>query len=186
SYGLPFPQLKRRFLEALQADDTGQVRQILDTGRLDIDTVLEVDDPSMLLASYKQGYWLPGHKLEKSWAMALHVCVMYNSLECAVLLIQEGAALNKMPNGKTPLHVACEVSNPECAALLLEHGARVNSWSLSGHTPLHYCITPSLWPALACSSSKVSAKHYNRLMTNRKQKEIHCNNTRFPIFESPQ
>uniref|UniRef100_A0A3B4AAU6 SOCS box domain-containing protein n=1 Tax=Periophthalmus magnuspinnatus TaxID=409849 RepID=A0A3B4AAU6_9GOBI len=135
-----------RFLEALQADDARQVQQILATGRLDIDTVLEVDDPNMLLASYKQGYWLPGYKLEKSWAMALHVCVMYNSLECAVLLIQEGAALNRMPNGKTPLHVACEVSNPECVSLLLEHGAKVEALSLSGHTALHYCITAQSVP----------------------------------------
>ncbi|KAJ0055362.1 hypothetical protein NL108_016567 [Boleophthalmus pectinirostris] len=139
-------QLNRRLLEALQADDARQVQQILDTGRMDLDTVLEVDDPSMVLASYKQGYWLPGYKLEKSWAMALHVCVMYNSLECAVLLIQEGAALNRMPNGKTPLHVACEVSNPECVSLLLRHGAKVEALSLSGHSALHYCITAQSVP----------------------------------------
>lgn len=137
--------LKRRFLEALQADDAEQVQQILDTG-LDINTVLDVDDPSLVLASYKQGYWLPGHKLEKSWAMALHVCVMYNSLDCALLLVHKGAALNRMPNGKTPLHVACEVSNPECVALLLDHGARVDALSLSGHTPLHHCVSPRSEP----------------------------------------
>ncbi|KAK7907181.1 hypothetical protein WMY93_015793 [Mugilogobius chulae] len=142
-------QLQRLFLVALQADDTQQVKQILSTGRLDINTVLEVDDPGMLLASYKQGYWLPGYKLEKSWAMALHVCVMYNSLECAKLLIQEGAALNRMPNGKTPLHVACEVAHLECVSLLLEHGAKVDALSLSGHTALHHCLTAQSVPC-AC------------------------------------
>lgn len=39
------------------------------------------------------------------------------------------------------MHVACEVSNADCVGLLLAHGAKVNSLSLSGHTPLHYCIT---------------------------------------------
>lgn len=87
------------------------------------------------------GYWLPGYKLEKSWAMGIHVCVMYNAVETALVLLQKGAAVNQMPNGKTPLHVACEVSNGDCVPLLLAHGAKVNSLSLSGHTPLHYCIT---------------------------------------------
>ncbi|XP_069031782.1 ankyrin repeat and SOCS box protein 4 [Embiotoca jacksoni] len=138
---LAVKQLKNRFLWALRANNVQEVLQILHTGQLDIDTVLEVDDPSMVLASYKQGYWLPGYKLEKSWAMGIHVCVMYNAVEAALVLLQEGAAVNRMPNGKTPLHVACEVSNSDCVALLLAHGAKINSLSLSGHMPLHYCIT---------------------------------------------
>lgn len=87
------------------------------------------------------GYWLPGYKLESSWAMGIHVCMMYNSLECAIVLLERGAAVNRMPNGKTPLHVACEVSLPEGVDLLLNHGARINRLSLSGHSALHYCIT---------------------------------------------
>ncbi|XP_054462216.1 ankyrin repeat and SOCS box protein 4 [Anoplopoma fimbria] len=138
---LAVKQLKRQFLKALQANDAQDVMHILRTGKLDIDTVLEVDDPKMVLASYKQGYWLPSYKLEKSWAMGIHVCVMYNALETALVLLQEGAAINRMPNGKTPLHVACEVSNCDCVTLLLAHRAKVNCLSLSGHTPLHYCIT---------------------------------------------
>ncbi|XP_056255972.1 ankyrin repeat and SOCS box protein 4 [Seriola aureovittata] len=138
---LAVKQLKQKFLEALQANDAQEVLRILHTSKLDIDTVLEVEDPSMVLASYKQGYWLPGYKLEKSWAMGVHVCVMYNAIETALVLLQEGAAINRMPNGKTPLHVACEVSNGDCVAMLLAHGAKINSLSLSGHTPLHYCIT---------------------------------------------
>lgn len=73
--------------------------------------------------------------------MAIHVCVMYNAVETALLLLEAGAAVNTMPNGKTPLHVACEMSDADCVTLLLAHGAKVNSLSLSGHTPLHYCIT---------------------------------------------
>ncbi|XP_056153963.1 neurabin-1 [Lampris incognitus] len=134
-------QLKARFLEALKRNDAQEVLKILHTTSLDIDTVLELEDRSMVLASYKQGYWLPGYKLETSWAMGIHVCMMYNALETALVLLQKGAAVNRMPNGKTPLHVACEVSHADCVVLLLAHGAKVNGISLSGHTPLHYCIS---------------------------------------------
>ncbi|XP_022069314.2 ankyrin repeat and SOCS box protein 4 [Acanthochromis polyacanthus] len=138
---LAVKQLKQQFLVALQANNAQEVLKILHNGKLDIDTVLEVDDPKMVLASYKQGYWLPGYKLEKSWAMGIHVCVMYNALETALMLLEKGAAVNRMPNGKTPLHVACEVSNSDFVSLLLAHGAKVNSLSLSGHTPLHHCTS---------------------------------------------
>lgn len=109
--------------------------------------MLKVTSSSSLL-----GYWLPGYKLEKSWAMGIHVCVMYNAVETALVLLQKGAAVNQMPNGKTPLHVACEVSNGDCVPLLLAHGAKVNSLSLSGHTPLHYCIT---WESVECAKQLI-------------------------------
>lgn len=48
-------QLKEQFLDALRANNAREVMRILHTGKLDIDTVMEVDDPSMVLASYKQG-----------------------------------------------------------------------------------------------------------------------------------
>lgn len=133
--------LKARFLEALTRNDALEVAKILRTTSIEIDTVLDVEDRDMILASYKQGYWLPSHKLETSWAMGLHVCMMYNALESAIVLLQNGAAVNRKPNGKTPLHVACAVSNADCVGLLLDWGARINSMSLSGHTPLHFCIT---------------------------------------------
>lgn len=52
---LALKKLKQQFLEALQANNAQKVLQILHTCKLDIDTVLEVEDPSMVLASYKQG-----------------------------------------------------------------------------------------------------------------------------------
>lgn len=115
---------------------------------------------------FPQGYWLPSYKLECSWAMGLHICMMYNSLESAVVLLQNGAAVNKKPNGKTPLHVACTVSNSDCAGLLLEWGARINSMSLSGHAPLHYCVTQE---SLDCAKLLIlkgllmSILHFNNL-----------------------
>lgn len=134
--------LKTRFLDALMRNDAADIARILRTTSIDIDTVLDVEDRDMVLASYKQGYWLPSYKLETSWAMGLHVCMMYSALESAVVLLQNGAAVNRKPNGKTPLHVACTVASADCVGLLLDWGARINSMSLSGHTPLHYCITP--------------------------------------------
>ncbi|MBN3298090.1 ASB4 protein, partial [Amia calva] len=133
--------LKESFLQALQCNDFEKVRDILQNSAVDINTVFEVEDKNMILASYKQGYWLPGYKLESSWATGLHLCVMYGFVETALVLLEHKASLNGKPNGKTPLHVACEVSNSDCVAVLLSHGARVNSISLSGHAPLHYCIT---------------------------------------------
>ncbi|KAI2652837.1 Ankyrin repeat and SOCS box protein 4 [Labeo rohita] len=129
--------LKTRFLEALTRNDAVEVAKILRSTSIDIDTVLDVEDRDMILASYKQGYWLPSYKLETSWAMGLHVCMMYNALESAIVLLQNGAAVNRKPNGKTPLHVACTVSNADCVGLLLEWGARINSIEENQDTPLH-------------------------------------------------
>lgn len=97
-------------------------------------------EPQQSFVAFASGYWLPGYKLETSWANGIHVCVMHNAVETALVLLREGAAVNRTPNGMTPLHVACELSNGDCVALLLAHGAKVNSPSLSGHTPLHYCV----------------------------------------------
>lgn len=48
-------QLKQRLLEAVQANDGRQVVEILRHREIDVDAVLEVEDPAMVLASYKQG-----------------------------------------------------------------------------------------------------------------------------------
>lgn len=48
-------QLKRRLLQAIEANDAQEVMKILHGGKIDIDAVLEVEDPDMVLASYKQG-----------------------------------------------------------------------------------------------------------------------------------
>lgn len=48
-------RIKERFLQAIQRDDSEEVQEILHTTNLDIDTVLEVEDKNMILASYKQG-----------------------------------------------------------------------------------------------------------------------------------
>lgn len=47
--------LKTRFLEALTRNDAVEVAKILRSTSIDIDTVLDVEDRDMILASYKQG-----------------------------------------------------------------------------------------------------------------------------------
>lgn len=47
--------LKTRFLDALMRNDAADVTRILRTTSIDIDTVLDVEDRDMVLASYKQG-----------------------------------------------------------------------------------------------------------------------------------
>ncbi|KAF4073843.1 hypothetical protein AMELA_G00247850 [Ameiurus melas] len=133
--------MMRRFLSALQRNDAAEVDEILRTSDLDIDTVLEVEDLRSVLPSYTKGSWLHSFKLESSWAMGIHICMMHNAIESALVLLERGAAVNRKSNGKTPLHVACAVSHVDCVALLLNWGANVNSVSRSGRTPLHYCTT---------------------------------------------
>lgn len=47
--------VKRDFLEALKTNDFEKLKDILMERRIDVDTVFEVEDENMILASYKQG-----------------------------------------------------------------------------------------------------------------------------------
>ncbi|XP_062899885.1 ankyrin repeat and SOCS box protein 4 isoform X1 [Mobula hypostoma] len=133
--------LKATFFQALLNNDYTNLKEILRQKKIDVDTVFEVEDEDMVLASYKQGYWLPSYKLGTSWAAGLHLAVMLGNLESITVLLNNDAGIDYQPNGKTPLHVACEVNNRDCVSMLLHHGAKVNSYSMSGHTPLHLCKT---------------------------------------------
>ncbi|XP_072269002.1 ankyrin repeat and SOCS box protein 4 isoform X2 [Pyxicephalus adspersus] len=144
--------LKETFLKALQANDYVAVENLLNEGNTDVDTVFEVEDEKLILASYKAGYWLPSFKLASSWATGLHITVMLGHLESLTVLLEHNASINSKPNGKTPLHVACEVANLDCVKILISHGAKLNSFSMSGHAPLHYCRTRE---ALRCAKELV-------------------------------
>ncbi|KAM5124996.1 ankyrin repeat and SOCS box protein 4, partial [Mantella aurantiaca] len=133
--------LKAAFLAALQTNDYAAVENMLSEGNIDVDTVFEVEDEKLILASYKAGYWMPSFKLASSWATGLHITVMLGHLESLLVLLEHNANINSKPNGKTPLHLACEVANLECVKVLVSHGAKLNSLSMSGHAPLHYCKT---------------------------------------------
>ncbi|KAM9307905.1 ankyrin repeat and SOCS box protein 4 [Gastrophryne carolinensis] len=155
--------VKESFLQALQANDYVTVSGILDEGKIDVDTVFEVEDENLILASYKAGYWLPSFRLATSWATGLHITVMLGHLECLLVLLEHRASINSKPNGKTPLHVACQVANRECVKILINHGAKLNSFSMSGHAPLHYCKTKQ---SIKCAKELVWAGADVNLQSN--------------------
>ncbi|XP_003222165.2 ankyrin repeat and SOCS box protein 4 [Anolis carolinensis] len=138
--------LKKAFLEALQSNDYKTLEELLTEKQIDVDTVFEVEDENLLLASYKQGYWLPSYKMQHSWATGLHLSVLYGHLESLRVLLKHKATINCRPNGKAPIHIACEVTNLDCVKILCSHGAKTNCYSLSGLAPLHYCTTKLSMP----------------------------------------
>lgn len=48
-------QLKKDFLKALQSNDYRTLEEFLNQKQIDVDTVFEVEDENLVLASYKQG-----------------------------------------------------------------------------------------------------------------------------------
>ncbi|CAM4533013.1 ankyrin repeat and SOCS box protein 4 [Caretta caretta] len=138
--------MKKDFLEALKSNDYKMLEDLLIQKQIDVDTVFEVEDENLILASYKQGYWLPSYKLKSSWATGLHISTLYGHLESLMVLLDHKAAVNYKPNGKAAIHVACDVANVECLMILCNHGANINCFSLSGHAPLHFCTTKASVP----------------------------------------
>ncbi|CAH2282444.1 ankyrin repeat and SOCS box 4 [Pelobates cultripes] len=160
--------LKKRFLQALKSNDFVTLENILEQGKIDVDTVFEVEDENLVLASYKPGYWLPSYKLTSSWATGLHIAVMMGYLESILVLLQHHASINSQPNGKTPLHVACEVGNIDCIKILAGHKAKLNSFSVSGLAPLHYCTTRE---SIDCAKELVWSGANINLPTNNQMEE---------------
>ncbi|TKC40545.1 hypothetical protein EI555_012391 [Monodon monoceros] len=160
--------VKRNFLDAVKSNDFGKLKAILIQRQIDVDTVFEVEDENMVLASYKQGYWLPSYKLKSSWATGLHLSVLFGHVECLLVLLDHNATINCRPNGKTPLHVACEMANLDCVKILCDRGAKLNCYSLSGHTALHFCTTPS---SILCAKQLVWRGANVNMKTNNQDEE---------------
>ncbi|XP_066484649.1 ankyrin repeat and SOCS box protein 4 isoform X2 [Tiliqua scincoides] len=141
-------QIKKAFLDALQSNDYRTLEEFLIQKQIDVDTVFEVEDENLLLASYKQGYWLPSYKLQRSWATGLHLSVLYGHLESLRVLLKHKAAINCRPNGAdvniktnnqnedTPLHTVARYGIPEMVAFYVEQGAVVDSANAHIETPL--------------------------------------------------
>nr|XP_033786982.1 ankyrin repeat and SOCS box protein 4 isoform X1 [Geotrypetes seraphini] len=160
--------MKAACLQALKSNDFEKLQELLVEKKADVDTVFEVEDQNLVLASYKQGYWLPSYTLKCSWATGLHIAVMLGHVECILVLLEHQATINCRPNGKTPLHVACEVANVECLKILLDHGAKLNCFTLSGHAPLHLCVTEESVP---CAKELVWRGANVNLQTNNEIEE---------------
>ncbi|XP_005480289.1 ankyrin repeat and SOCS box protein 4 [Zonotrichia albicollis] len=157
--------VKKAFLEALKSNDSETLEELLSQKKIDVDTVFEVEDENLILASYKQGYWLPSYKLKISWATGLHIAVMYGHLESVLVLLNHKATINCRPNGKAAIHIACEMANVECLKILCNHGAKLNCFSMSGQAPLHFCTTRTSMPCaqqLLCRGANVNIRTNNK------------------------
>ncbi|KAM6275662.1 ankyrin repeat and SOCS box protein 4 isoform 2-T2 [Spheniscus humboldti] len=160
--------VKKAFLEALKSNDFETLEELLSQKKIDVDTVFEVDDENLILASYKQGYWLPSYKLKISWATGLHLAVMYGHLESLSVLLNHKATINCRPNGKAAIHIACEMANVECLKILCNHGAKLNCFSMSGQAPLHFCTTQTSMP---CAQQLVWRGANVNIKTNNQDEE---------------
>lgn len=54
--------VKKAFLEALKSNDYETLEELLNQKKIDVDTVFEVEDENLILASYKQGKHGSTHK----------------------------------------------------------------------------------------------------------------------------
>lgn len=73
----------------------------------------------------------------------LYQAILEGELNIAKKLIEQGADVDELHNGESPLHCAVSTKNELAVQLLLEHNANVNVNSARNNdTPLHYV---SLW-----------------------------------------
>nr|XP_056713774.1 ankyrin repeat and SOCS box protein 4 [Euleptes europaea] len=173
--------VKNAFLEALQSNDYRTLEAFLIQKQIDVDTVFEVEDENLFLASYKQGYWMPSYKLQHSWATALHISVLHGHLESLKVLLKYKATVNCRPNGKAAIHIACERANLDCVTILCSHGAKPNCYSLSGLAPLHFCSTKLSIP---CAQQLIWRGADVNIKTNNQDEETPLHTvTRFGIPE---
>lgn len=67
--------VKKNFLEALKSNDFGKLKAILIQRQIDVDTVFEVEDENMVLASYKQGKnYRCNYKIHRKWVTCNAQC----------------------------------------------------------------------------------------------------------------
>lgn len=59
--------VKKAFLEALKSNDFETLEELLSQKKIDVDTVFEVEDENLILASYKQGKCGSIHQPGSRW-----------------------------------------------------------------------------------------------------------------------
>lgn len=59
--------VKKAFLEALKSNDFETLEELLSQKKIDVDTVFEVEDENLILASYKQGNCGSIHQPGSRW-----------------------------------------------------------------------------------------------------------------------
>lgn len=77
---------KKAFLEALKSNDFETLEELLSQKKIDVDTVFEVEDENLILASYKQGkcgsIHQPGSR--QVWVIFQETVVFYLFWSCSV------------------------------------------------------------------------------------------------------
>lgn len=63
--------VKKAFLEALKSNDYETLEELLNQKKIDVDTVFEVEDENLILASYKQGKRGSTHKPGSRWVQVV-------------------------------------------------------------------------------------------------------------------
>ena len=82
----------------------------------------------------------PVNVADSQGATALHIAAEMGQSTATVVLLSEGANVNrpKLPQtGESPLHVACRKGRVEIVKFMLARGGLVNSETTDGLTPLH-------------------------------------------------
>ncbi|XP_039734236.1 ankyrin repeat and SOCS box protein 4 [Pteropus medius] len=168
--------VKRNFLEALKSNDFGKLKAILIQRQIDVDTVFEVEDENMVLASYKQ---------VKLFVQAEVFCKepsLHKEGDLERVSPFLGANVNMKTNNQdeeTPLHTAAHFGLSELVAFYVEHGAIVDSVNAHMETPL---AIATYW-ALRFKEQEYSREHH---LVCRMLLDYHAEvNARDDDFKSP-
>jgi ankyrin repeat protein len=71
--------------------------------------------------------------------MELLDAICYGTSEKVRQLVEEGADVNELVDGTSPLHYAATTGNTALIQLLLDNGADINATNCFMNTPLHNC-----------------------------------------------
>ncbi|SDL60770.1 Ankyrin repeat [Maridesulfovibrio ferrireducens] len=76
---------------------------------------------------------------------ALHLTARFGFVDCANLLLKNGASINlkSLDTGRTPLHVAASANHIDMAKCLIEHNAKLELVDKTGSTPLIVAVIHS-------------------------------------------
>lgn len=142
-FSLAHAQVSVDFFRAINVDDAGTVKRLLDRG-FDPNTVDEKGQVGLYLAfrdeSPKAAAALLAHPQTRIDATnqadetPLMMAALRGQLDGARQLLDRGATLNRP--GWTPLHYAASGPEPRMVALLLERGAQIEALSPNRSTPM--------------------------------------------------
>nr|XP_034985584.1 ankyrin repeat and SOCS box protein 4 isoform X2 [Zootoca vivipara] len=142
-------RLKKDFLKALQSNDYKTLEKFLNQKQIDVDTVFEVEDENLVLASYKQGADVNIRTNNQEEETPLHTVARCGIPEMVAFYVEQGAGVDcQNAHRETPL--ACAVywalngkeqtystDHHLICRMLIDYKANVNSRDEDFRTPLH-------------------------------------------------